>query len=63
MIDPAFAAVAAAREAHARFEQGLWAENFMVDVSLREAMRELAATIRRGGRHHRFCPRKDARAG
>jgi len=45
MIDPAFAAVAAAREAHACFEQGLWAENLMVDVSLREAMRELAATI------------------
>ena len=45
MIDPAFAAVAAAREAHARFERGLRAENFMVDDSLREAMRELAATI------------------
>jgi hypothetical protein len=45
MIDPAFAAVAAAREAHARFERELRAENFMVDDSLREAMRELAATI------------------
>jgi len=45
MIDPAFAAVDAAREAHARFERGLRAESFMVDDSLREAMRELAATI------------------
>jgi hypothetical protein len=45
MIDPVFAAIAAAREAHARFERALRAENFTVDVSLREAMRELAATV------------------
>ena len=45
MIDPVFAAIAAAREAHARFERALRTENFTVDVSLREAMRELAATV------------------
>ena len=66
MIDPVFAAIAAAREAHARFERALRTENFTVDVSLREAMRELAATVPTTvagvAANHRFCARNDARA-
>jgi hypothetical protein len=42
---PAFAAVAAARAAYERFEGAMQFENYGVETGLREAIRELAATV------------------